>query len=382
MNARPYQIHVPQEAIDDLRHRLAHTRLPDEIPGVDWAYGASLAYVQELLDYWRGSFDWRAQESRLSKLRHYEAQVGGLRIHYVHERGAGPNPLPIIVTHGWPGSFVEMEKIIPLLTHPGSSGGDPADSFDVIIPSVPGFGFSERQRRQGMNAKRVAQLWADLMRGLGYDRYGAQGGDIGAGISTWLAYDNAESVLGIHLNYIPGAYAPSLGSTPLSPTEKEFLEARDRWSQLEGGYSHIQSTKPQSLAYALNDSPAGLAAWIVEKYRAWSDCEGNVETRFTKDEMLTNISLYWFTQTIASSMRYYYEGRASPTSFANLKSMKVPCAVAVFPKELPMPPREYVQRFYSVSRWTNFARGGHFAAMEEPDALVSDIRAFFRPFRP
>lgn len=380
MNPRPFRIDVSQNDIEDLRRRLARTRWPDEIQASDWAYGTNLSYLRELVAYWKDHFDWRAQEARLNGLHHYEAEVDGVRIHYLHERGAGPNPLPLVVTHGWPGSFVEMEKIIPLLTEPSRSGEDAAGSFDVIVPSVPGFGFSERPRSPGMNSRRVAQLWAALMRGLGCPRYGAQGGDIGAGISTWLAYDHSDSVVGLHLNYIPGGYTPGLGMKALTPAEQAFLQARERWSQAEGGYAHVQSTKPQSLAYGLHDSPAGLAAWFLEKYRSWSDCEGEVERRFTKDEMLTNISLYWFTQTIASSLRYYYEGRTNPTSFSDLAPMTVPSAIAVFPKELPMPPKEYAARFYNVTRWTELPRGGHFAALEEPQALAADMRAFFRQF--
>ncbi len=378
MKTRPFQIQIPKDAIDELHRRLARTRWPDEIASADWAYGTDLRYLQDLLAYWKDEFDWTAQEARLNKLHHYEAEVDGIRIHYIHERGAGANPLPLILTHGWPGSFVEMEKIITLLIDPGGCGGVPSDCFDVIVPSVPGFGFSERPQSPGMNSRRVAQLWASLMKGLGYQRYGAQGGDIGAAISTWLGYYNPENVVGIHLNFIPGGFNPTIGTEPLTAAEKEYLEARERWSQAEGGYSHIQSTKPQTLAYGLNDSPAGLAAWIVEKYRSWSDCDGDVERRFTKDEMLTNISLYWFTQTIGSSVRYYYEGRSNAASFAGLAPMIVPSSIAVFPKELPMPPREYAARFYNISRWTGFPRGGHFAAMEEPELLAEDIRTFFR----
>jgi pimeloyl-ACP methyl ester carboxylesterase len=381
LNVRPFRIDVPQDAIDDLRQRLVRTRWPDAIDSADWAYGTDLPFLQELVSYWSDQFDWAAQEAALNTLHHYQADVDGVRIHYVHERGAGLNPLPLVITHGWPGSFVEMVKIIPLLTDPGRFGGDEADAFDVIVPSVPGFGFSEHPRLPGTNATRVARLWAALMQGLGYTRYGAQGGDIGAGISTWLAYDRPQNVVGLHLNFIPGSYTPSLAAGPLTDTERAFLDVRDRWLQTDGGYSHVQSTKPQSLAYGLNDSPAGLAAWLLEKYRSWSDCAGDVRRRFTHDEVLTNISVYWFTKTIGSSMRYYFENRTNPVGFHDLEPMTVPCAVAVFPKELPMPPKEHVARFYKVTRWTEFPRGGHFAALEEPHALAADIRAFFRDLR-
>lgn len=376
-----YVIDIDKKAIDDLRLRLLRTRWPDEMPDSGWSNGTELAYLKELVEYWIGEFDWRTQQVRLNRLNHYHAEIDGVRIHFVHARGEGGNPLPLIMTHGWPGSFLEMEKILPHLTHPRQYGGAEEDAFDVVIPSVPGFGFSARPAVGGMNGRKVADLWAALMSGLGYSRYGAQGGDIGAGISTWLGYYHPQSVAGVHLNFIPGNFAPDAATKPLTAAESAFLDKRARWLDEEGGYSHLQSTRPQTLAYGLNDSPVGLAAWMLEKYRAWSDCSGNVETSFTKDELLTQISLYWFTQTIGSSVRYYREGRTNPLSFHGLKPMTVPTAVAVFPHELPMPPREYAARFYDIKRWTEFDRGGHFAAHEAPDLLASDIRTFFRALR-
>jgi pimeloyl-ACP methyl ester carboxylesterase len=381
MDIQPYTIDIDDNAIDDLRLRLARTRWQDEMPASGWSNGTDLAYLRQLVEYWLDGFDWRAQEARLNRLSHYQAMIDGKRIHFVHARGEGNKPLPLIMTHGWPGSFLEMEKILPRLTHPGRFGGAQEDAFDVVIPSVPGFGFSAHPTVGGMNGRRVADLWAALMHGLGYARYGAQGGDIGAGISTWLGYYHPHSVAGVHLNFIPGNFAPDPGAHPLTVAETSFLEKRARWLEEEGGYSHLQSTRPQTLAYGLNDSPVGLAAWMLEKYRAWSDCGGNVEVSFTKDELLTQISLYWFTQTIGSSIRYYREGRTNPLSFHGLKPMAVPTAVAVFPRELPMPPREYAARFYDIRRWTEFDRGGHFAAHEAPDLLAADMRAFFRPLR-
>lgn len=381
MEVQRFIIEIDQGAIDDLRQRLERTRWPDEIPAGDWASGTDLAYLRELTDYWIKDFDWKAQQTRLNGLNHFQAVIDGVRIHFVHMRGKGRDPFPLIMTHGWPGSFLEMEHIIPRLTDPVRFGGRDSDSFDVIIPSVPGFGFSDHPTVPGMNARRVADLWAALMDGLGYTRYGAQGGDIGAGISTWLAYQHASGVAGLHLNFIPGNYAPEPGALPLSDAESAFLVTRARWLETEGGYSHQQSTRPQTLAYGLNDSPVGLAAWLLEKYRAWSDCGGDVERSFTKDELLTQISLYWFTQTIGSSVRYYHEGRTHPVTFRGLEPMPIPTAIAVFPKELPMPPREYAARFYNISRWTEFDRGGHFAAHEVPDLLASDVREFFRNLR-
>lgn len=381
MKVQRYLIDIDQPAIDDLRLRLARTRWPDEVPANGWASGTDLAYLKQLTGYWIDEFDWKAQQDRLNRQSHYQSVIDGICIHFVHARGKGQSPFPLIMTHGWPGSFLEMEKIIPRLTDPARFGGAPEDSFDVIVPSVPGFGFSGHPGVPGMNARKVAELWATLMEGLGYRRYGAQGGDIGAGISTWLGYHHPHRVAGVHLNFIPGNYAPEPGAQPLTDAESAFLERRARWLEAEGGYSHLQSTKPQTLAYGLSDSPVGLAAWLLEKYRAWSDCSGEVEASFTKDELLTQISLYWFTQTIGSSVRYYHEGRTHPVTFHGRTPMMIPTAVAVFPKELPMPPREYVARFYDIRRWTEFDRGGHFAAHEVPDLLASDIGAFFRTLR-
>jgi pimeloyl-ACP methyl ester carboxylesterase len=383
MEILPFTIQVADTALADLRERLARTRWPDALEGVEWEYGADLAFMKELASYWRTGFDWRAQEAAINAFAHFRATVGGLGIHFIHARGAGPAPLPLIVTHGWPGSFVEMLKILPLLTDPARHGGDPRDSFDIVVPSLPGYGFSDRPTEQGMHPFRIADLWAELMRGLGYRRFGAQGGDWGSSVATCLGFAHAEDVVGIHLNYIPGSYSPYLGPEAPALTEAEhaFLRARDEWVQTEGGYSQIQRTKPQTLAYGLNDSPVGLAAWIVEKFRAWSDCDGDIERRFTKDELLTNITIYWVTQTIASSARLYYESRRRPLRFQQGERVQPPCGVARFAKETPMPPREWVERSYNLQRWAELPRGGHFAALEEPELLAEDIRAFFRPLR-
>lgn len=382
MDLRPFRIDIPQEVLDDLQAHLARTRWPDEIEGAGWEYGASLAYMKELVAYWRSGFDWRAEERALNTFSHFRAEIDGAGIHFLHERGKGPDPLPLVLTHGWPGSFLEMLKILPLLTDPAGHGGDAADSFDVVAPSMPGFGFSDRPTRPGMNLFRIADLWARLMAGLGYPRFAAQGGDFGAGVSTCLGLAYPERLVGIHLNYIPGTYRPHL--TPdavLAEEERRFLEDADRWYEAEGGYSHIQKTKPQTLAYGLNDSPAGLAAWIVEKLRGWSDCGGDVERCFTRDEMLTHVTLYWVTETFHSSTRLYAEGRRAPLHFREGEVVRVPCGVAFFPGEEPFPPRRWIERGYRVARWTDMPRGGHFAAMEEPELLARDLRDFFRPLR-
>jgi pimeloyl-ACP methyl ester carboxylesterase len=383
MDEIPLTIEVPDAVLDDLDRRLEATRWPSEILGSDWDYGTSQGYVQELVEYWRTRFDWKAQERRINAFHHYKAIVDGLGIHFIHEPGQGPEPMPLLITHGWPGSFFEMYKIIPLLTDPGGHGGDPADAFDVVVPSMPGYGFSDHPSQRGMHVFKVAALWGKLMtERLGYQRFGAQGGDWGASVTSYLGFAYPRHLMGIHVTSMtrPTPYLGP-GSRSLSAAEKAYLEQREAWLQAEGGYSHIQGTKPQTLSYGLNDSPAGLAAWIVEKYRTWSDCHGEVESRFTKDELLTTITLYWVTQTINSSTRLYYETLRQPWTLQQGERIDVPSAMAAFPKEISRPPREWGERSFNVQRWTEMPRGGHFAALEEPELLANDIRAFFRPLR-
>ena len=383
MDVQAFKVQVPDATLEDLQGRLARTRWPGELPGSGWDYGSNLTYVQELVEYWRTRFDWRAQEEAINAFAHFRARVDGLGIHFIHERGKGPNPLPLIITHGWPSTFVEMLKIIPLLTDPAGHGGDAADSFDVVVPSMPGYGFSDRTTRRGFNLVRVSEVLERLMTdGLGYSRFGAQGGDWGAGVTTHLGFAYPEQLVGIHVTSVLSA-RPELGpgAPELSDEEREFTQRFERWQQDEGGYGHIQSTKPQTLSYGLNDSPAGLAAWIVEKFRTWSDCDGDVERRFTKDELLANITVYWVTQTINSSTRIYYENRREPLSLGQGERVRVPCAVAVFPKEICPAPRQWAERCYNVQRWTEMPRGGHFAAQEEPELLAQDLRDFFRELR-
>lgn len=383
MQIEPFKIDVPEATLEDLKRRLDRTRWPDEIPGSGWNYGSNLAYVKELVDYWRTSFDWRAQEEALNRMPQFLANVGGSDIHFVHEKGKGPNPMPLVITHGWPGSFWEMQKILPMLTDPASHGGDAADAFDVVLPSLPGYGFSGRPQQPGMHVFNVADLWAELMtEGLDYPRFAAQGGDWGAAVTSRLGFSHPDKLVGIHITLIVGS--PSLRdpeSRPLSETEQAFTGEQRRWRQDEGGYGHIQGTKPQTLSYGLNDSPAGLASWIVEKFRSWSDCEGDLEKRFSKDELLTNITIYWVTQTINSSTRFYYEFSHKPWRFGPGERVNVPCAVALFPEEINSPPREWVERTHNVQRWTEMPHGGHFSAAEEPQLLAEDIRGFFRPLR-
>lgn len=383
MATHSFTINVPQTQIEDLQRRLAETRFPSPIDRESWDDGTSQAFIQRIVDHWQHRFDWRVQEARLNRLPQYRTTIDGLDIHFVHQPGTGPAPLPLILTHGWPGSFIEMEQIIPLLADPAAHGGDPADAFHVVVPSLPGYGFSQAPSHPGMNSRRIAGMWLRLMQGIGYGRFAAQGGDIGAGVSAWLARLFPEHVIGIHLNYIPGSYRPPLTASlpPVTREEQAFLDVARSWIATEGAYVAIQSTKPQTLAYALTDSPAGLAAWLVEKFRAWSDCDGDVERTFTLDDLLTNISLYWFGNTLDASLRLYKEGALCPLAFACSERVTPPMGMALFPRELPTPPRSWVERVFNVQRWTPMPKGGHFAALEQPDLLVEEIRAFFRPLR-
>jgi pimeloyl-ACP methyl ester carboxylesterase len=369
-------------AVDDLRDRLARTRWVDRVHNSGWQYGFNLDFLQDLCHYWQNEFDWKSQLERFAEFRHYRFTLDGIGIHFVHERGKGKNPLPIIITHGWPGSFLEMLRLIPKLSDPAANGGDASDSFDVIVPSLPGYGYSDRPTQTGMKTWHIANIWAALMRELGYERFAAQGGDLGASVSTALGLRHAGRIIGIHLNYIPGSYQPFLLSdTKLKPVEQEFINEKARWYEQNGAYAHIQRTHPQTAAYGLNDSPGALLAWIAEKFRDWSDCNGDRYSRFTRDELLTNVTLYWTTETIHSSFRLYWEGARAPMQFREGDFVAVPCAIARFPKEAPFPPREYVEHGYNVQRWAEMPRGGHFAAAEEPQLLAEDIRSFFRHMR-
>jgi pimeloyl-ACP methyl ester carboxylesterase len=382
MSIVPFVLPFSQPAVDDLRHRLAHTRWPDEIPGTAWEYGISLEFLQDICRYWKDEFDWKSQIDQLSQLHHFRFTSGTWGIHLIHERGKGPSPLPLILTHGWPGSFLEMLRILPLLTDPASYGADPADAFDVVIPSLPGFGFSDRPTERGVNTLAIADCWAELMSELGYPHFVAQGGDLGAAVTTLLGLRHPHQVLAIHVNYIPGSYRPWISpDEPFAPEEQAFLSDAAAWYEHSGAYAHIQRTHPQTAAVGINDSPAGLAAWILEKFREWAACNGDLLSRFTRDELLSNVTLYWMTQTAASSFRLYMEGRRAPLHFKEGDFVSVPTGVARFPLEAPFPPRRWIERGYNVQRWTEMPSGGHFAGAEEPELLAEDIRQFFRPWR-
>jgi pimeloyl-ACP methyl ester carboxylesterase len=382
MGLTPFRIEVREDVLNDMRDRLRRTRWPDQIADSAWDYGTDIAYLRELVSYWAEGFDWRAQEAKLNALPQFVTEVDGARLHFVHVRGAGPNPMPLLLTHGWPGSFFEFHKVIGPLADPAAHGLDPGVSFDVVVPSLPGYGFSGPTEVRGIGPARIAQLLHGLMtRELGYQRFGAQGGDWGSIITTSMARLFPESLAGIHLNMVSGRVAPADAE---SEEEKRLAERAARFAQEETGYQRIQGTKPQTLAYGLNDSPAGLAAWIVEKWRTWSDCGRDIESRFTKDEILTNVTIYWVTGTINSSMRLYYESAHAAASGAPPPPsgrLEVPTAIADFPAEIYRVSRRQAEAAFNLQRWTSMPRGGHFAAMEEPGLLAEDIRAFFASLR-
>ena len=378
----PFTIDVPDSVLADLRERLARARMPDEPEGVGWQLGMNQAYLRQLVEYWRDEFDWRAQERRLNRLEQFKTTIDGLDIHFVHRRSAEPDAFPLILTHGWPGTFAEFDKVIEPLTDPVAHGGRAEDAFHVVAPSIPGYGFSDRPPQLGYGRDRTGAIFAELMARLGYERYGAQGGDLGAGISRWLAANDAEHVAGLHLNLCTaGPPDPENPTAGVPPEEIALMEERAAfWTDEERGYSHMHGTKPQTLGYSLNDSPVGLAAWIVEKYRSWCDCDGNPETRFSKDELLTTLTIYWATETATSAARYYYEGRHGANA-PDPARIEVPTACAAFPGEFRFTPRRWLEARYNLVRFTMMPSGGHFAASEEPALLVDDLRAFFRDLR-
>ena len=375
-----FTIHVEDSVLADLEDRLGRTRLPDQIPGSGWDYGSDRSYMEELLEYWRTEYDWRKYEAQLNALPHYKTEIDGVSMHFVHVRSAVDEAMPLVITHGWPGSVYEFMDIIGPLTDPVSHGGRTEDAFHVVLPSMPGYGFSGPAHRRGMSVDSVAGVVAKLMDRLGYERYGAQGGDWGSGVSAWLARDNPDNVIGIHLNMVGGGPPRDMANPEEGIPAWELKRHKERaaWWQGENAYGNIQGTKPLTLAYGLNDSPAGLAAWIVEKFRTWSDCNGDVESRFSKDQLLTNIMLYWVTESMPSAVRLYYESRRSGRTAARTE---VPTAVAVFPGEIFFSPRKWVEARYNVVQWTEMPRGGHFAAMEEPGLFLADVTKFFRSLR-
>jgi pimeloyl-ACP methyl ester carboxylesterase len=371
-----FEIHVDDAVLDDLRDRLARTRIPDQIDGTGWEYGVPADYLRALVDYWRHAYDWRAQEARLNQLEHFRTRIDGQSIHFVHARSPHADAFPLLLTHGWPGSIVEFLDVIPRLAVPDAHGGHSGDAFHIVAPSLPGYGFSEPTRTRGWDVPRIARAFIELVRRLGYARYGAQGGDWGAQVTTRMGAFDPEHCAAIHLN-MPIADPPE-EPVPLTEEEQRDLAALQQFRREESGYAQEQMTKPQTLGAALNDSPAGLLAWIVEKFRTWSDCDGDPENAFTRDQLITNVMTYWVTQTITASTRLYWENKnsAEPPRF-----VPVPTGVARYPKEPLRLPRAWVERRYNVTYWADMPRGGHFAAMEQPDPFVDDVRTFFRSVR-
>jgi epoxide hydrolase len=374
-----FEIRVDDAVLEDLRSRLARTRFPDQIEGTGWEYGLPVGYLRELVEYWRDGYDWRAQEARLNQFAQFRTRIDGQSIHFIHVRSAHADAFPLLVTHGWPGSVVEFLDVIPRLTEPQAHGGRAADAFHVIAPSLPGYGFSEPTRTRGWDVRRIARTFIELMRRLGYTRYGAQGGDWGAQVATRIGALDPEHCVAIHLN-MPIAARPE-DPLPLSDADKADLAAMQQFQREEAGYALEQGTKPQTLGVALNDSPAGLLAWIVEKFRTWSDCDGHPEHRFTRDQLITNVMLYWVTQTITSSARLYWEHQHGGSEETAPEVVGAPTGVARYPKEVVRFPRAWVERRYNVTHWAVMPHGGHFAAMEQPALFVEDLRTFFRTAR-
>jgi epoxide hydrolase len=378
-DVEPFEIRVDDPVLEDLRERLSRTRFPDQIEGCGWEYGIPTEYLRELVRYWLEEYDWRAEEDRLNRFDHFRTTIDGQAIHFLHARSGHPDAFPLLLTHGWPGSIVEFLDVAPRLVDPQSFGGEPADAFDVVAPSLPGYGFSEPTRSRGWDEERIARAWAGLMRRLGYPRYGAQGGDWGAQVTTRLALLDPDHCAGIHLNMPIGAQPKEAGA--LTDEEQADLAAMRQFVKEESGYANEQGTKPQTIGAALNDTPAGLLGWIVEKFRAWSDCGGDPETCFTRDQLITNVMVYWVTGTIASSARLYWESRHAASASGALPYVEVPTGVARYPKEVLRWPRSWVEGQYRVVHWSVMDRGGHFAAMEQPDLFVDDVRSFFRGIR-
>jgi microsomal epoxide hydrolase len=376
----PFSLQVPETALVELRERIARTRLPDQAPEPPWTYGTDVDYLRGLLGHWRDGFDWRAQEAALNAFPQFRVRLHGIDLHFLHVPGEGPAPTPLLLSHGWPGSVFEFLDLIPRLTQPSRFGGDPADAFTVVAPSLPGYGLSFQPGQPRFSVEAIADCLASLMTEvLGYPRFGAQGGDWGAFISSRLGAAHAEKLLGIHLNMLAVRRDPALLQSQ-TEEERRYLKELTLFLKEEAGYQWIQGTRPQTLAFALTDSPSGLAAWLVEKFRAWTDHDGALESAVDRDRMLANIALYWFTGCIGASFHPYFARLHGAWPIPG--TVDVPTGYCEFPKEILRPPRSLAARTYTdIRRWTVMPRGGHFAALEQPAALAEEIRAFFRPLR-
>ncbi|MGW1345402.1 epoxide hydrolase family protein [Kribbella sp. NPDC002412] len=375
---REFRIDVPDEALDDLAERLRRVRWPQQLPGAGWERGVPVEYLRQLVERWQ-SFDWRTWEAQLNEYPQFSTRIDEQTIHFLHARSPEPDALPLILTHGWPGSVAEFLPILGPLTDPASYGGDPRDAFHVVAPSVPGHGFSVPLESPGWNHRRIAHAWAELMARLGYPRYGAQGGDTGSVVSPLLGHVDPEHVIGVHIN--GGLAFPPIEPgdvDQLSDVERERLAAAERLREVGTGYAELQGTRPQTVSFGLSDSPVGQLAWIVEKFWEWTDpARALPEDAVDLDHLLTDASIYWFTNTSASSANLYYENRVAADDPAQPSG--VPTGVAVFPTDPAI--RRVLERRHRIVHWSEFSRGGHFAALEAPDLLVGDIRAFFRELR-
>ncbi len=375
-----YRIHVPDEVLADLSARLQLTRFPDYFSEGDWDMGIDVPYIRELVAYWRSHFDWRAYEDRLNRLPHYTTTIDNQNIHFIHVRSPRPNALPLLMVHGWPGSVIEFRKVVDRLADPPRDGSEERQAFHLVIPSLPGYGFSGPTRERGWNIERTVRAFAELMRRLGYSRYGAQGGDWGAMITTRLAEFDEPHVVGLHTN-MPIAPAPEKPGD-LTGEEAQRLQRFEEHMARETGYARIQGTKPQTVGLALNDSPAGLLGWIVEKFHTWSDCGGDLESVFSRDDLIANVMTYWVTQTAASAARFYFENHLPEMDVPDgVARVSVPTGVARFPRELVLMPRSWLERRYNIVHWTEMHRGGHFAAMEQPELFADDVTKFFTALR-
>jgi pimeloyl-ACP methyl ester carboxylesterase len=377
----PFEIAVPDEDVDDLRRRLHATRWPAAWADLDWSMGVELGYLRALCTYWADDYDWRAQERRLNAFPQFRTEVDGATLHFLHVRSPEPDALPVVMTHGRPGSVVEFVDVIRPLTDPAAYGGDPADALHLVVPSIPGYGFSGPTRGPGWDTRRTARALAQLMAALGYARYGAQGGDWGATISAWLGHDDPDHVVGIHLNTVAHGPTPPPEHPDVTEDEQRSLDRVARYLAEGAGYGAIQATRPNTVGVALDDSPAGLCAWIVDKFWDWSDHRGDLSTSFDRDQILTDVSVYWFTRTATSAARLYAETRRAGTNVTLIPYVDVPTGCAIFPAELTTPSRRWAELRCRVVHHTRQPRGGHFAAYEAPDLFVDDVRAFFRLVR-